>query len=531
MHALRLLFFLLVFVITYNSNSKEYSVLDFGALGDGEQLETQFIQKAIDQATVNGGVVVFPAGNYVTGTIYLKNNVTLNLQKGAAILGSHDLSDYPENIPEYNFFRKGVILRALIFADLKENISIVGEGTIDGQGFAFPEPKDKKINSYSVRPYVIWMVQCKKVRIEGIKLQNGPFWMQHYMACENVRIHNIEVYNHGNKNNDMLDIDGCKDVIISDCRGDTDDDGITIKSTHAKPNENITITNCIISSHCNAIKCGTESNAGFKNITISNCVIKPSVDKDVTFGKPGGISGISLEVVDGAEMNGVNISNIMMDGPEVPLFIRLGNRARGYDKSLPKPGIGSLQNIMISNITAFNAKKYGSSITGIPNHPVKNITVENLRFYYEGGGTQKNANATIDEKEGKYPEATMFGILPAFGMFIRHAENITMRNIEFYTYSEDQRPPIILDDVVLGKLINIQADIHASASFISANNVKDILIENPFPSKQCTSLINIIGDRSKSIRLSGIERRNFLEVFTISDGVDKNEIILEKFFE
>lgn len=525
------LLFVSLFVTSLFSIAKEYNVKDFGAAGDGKQLETQFIQKAIDKANETGGAVVFPAGNYVSGTIYLKSNVTLNLQKGATILGSHKLEHYPENVPEYTFFRKGIILRALIFAEQKENISIIGEGTIDGQGFAFPEPKDKKINSYSVRPYVIWMVQCNKVRVEGIRLQKSAFWMQHYMACENVRIHNIEVFNHGNKNNDMMDIDGCKDVIISDCRGDTDDDGITIKSTHAMPNENITITNCILSSHCNAIKCGTESNAGFKNITISNCVIRPSSDTEATYGKPGGISGISLEVVDGAEMNGVNISNIVMDGPEVPLFIRLGNRARGYDKSLLKPEIGSIQNIVISNVTAFNAKKVGSSITGLPNHTVKNVTMENLRFYYDGGGSKGDAEKEVDEKERSYPEATMFGVLPAYGMFIRHAQNISMRNIEFYLDAEDERSPMIIDDVVNGKFENIQADIQPSATFIQANAVKEILIENPWPTSKCAKVICISGDHLKSIRLSSIQKNKFNEIFTISDDLDRKEISVGNLFD
>ena len=522
---LSVLIMLSLFVVC-PSIASDFNVLDFGAKGDGKQMETDFIQKAIDKANENGGVVVFPSGDYVSGTIYLKDNVTLHLQKGATILGSRDLSDYPENIPEYNFFRKGIIKRALIFAEQKENISIIGEGTIDGQGYAFSEPKDKKVSSYSVRPYVIWMVQCEKVRVEGIKLQNSALWMQHYLACENVRIHNIEVYNHSNKNNDMMDIDGCKDVIISDCRGDTDDDGITLKSTHAKPNENITITNCIISSHCNAIKCGTESNAGFKNITISNCIIKPSSDTEVIYGKPAGISGISLEVVDGATMDGVNISNIVMDGPEVPLFIRLGNRARGYDKSLSKPDVGSLQNVMISNITAFNAKKTGSSITGIPGHPVKNISMENIRIHYAGGGSGADAKKTVDERESKYPEATMFGVLPSYGMFIRHARSITMRNIEFFTEAADDRPPIILEDVQEGSIENLKATIHASVSMVMARAISEISILNPQPSSVCQSVINIAGAGSKSIKLTAIDKRKFHKLFMLSDGAKQDEVSL-----
>lgn len=510
--------------ITFSAFAEEFNVRDFGALGDGKTVETKAIQKAIDACTKLGGIVLFPAGTYVSGTIYFKDNVTLHLQKGATILGSTNLSDYPENLPGYTFFRKGVIKRALIHGDGNENIAIEGEGTIDGHGSAFLGPFPKGVSSYSVRPYVIWMVECKNVRIEGVKLQNSAFWMQHYLACENVYIHNIEVYNHSNKNNDMMDIDGCKDVVISDCLGDTDDDGITLKSTHERPNENITITNCILSSHCTAIKCGTESNTGFKNIIISNCVIRPSRDTVVIYGKPKGISGISLEVVDGAEMNGIHISNIVMDGVSVPLFIRLGNRARGYDKNLPKPEIGSIQNITISNITAFNVKTYGSSITGIPGHPVKNVLLENIRIFCEGGGTDKDALREIPEKETSYPEATMFGNLPSYGLFIRHAENITLKNIELYFETEELRPALYLEDIEHGKFLDIQADMNSNSPFMQGNNVRDIFIKNPWTANPCLAVIDIKGEQSRSIILSDIDKQKFNEVFKASGEVDKGVV-------
>ncbi len=526
--AVLVLFFTMVsFVVS----AKEYNVLDYGATADGVKLNTEIIQRAIDDATEGGGIVVFPAGKYLTGTLYLKSNVSIRLEKGAVLLGSTDLIHYPENLPDYSFFRKDVIKRALIYAENVENISIKGEGTIDGQGSAFEEPKDKNISSYSVRPYVIWMIKCKNIKIEGIRLQNSALWMQHYLACEKLYIHNIEVYNHSNKNNDMMDIDGCKDVIISDCRGDTDDDGITLKSTHAQPNENITITNCILSSHCNAIKCGTESNAGFKNITISNCVIRPSRDREVIYGKPDGISGISLEVVDGAELNGVNISNIVMDGPIVPIFIRLGNRARGYDKALPKPGVGSIENVHISNVTAYNAGDYGSSISGIPGYPVKNISMENVRIFYSGGGTPADADKSVDEKEKSYPEATMFGKLPAYGMFIRHAENVRFSNVEFYLAADDRRSPFFLEDVKHGQFRDLKADINQNTSYMKANNVSDIFLANPVSYTKSKAAIEIQGSQSSTIRLSDVNKKQFGEIWIASDEVSRDEILTSNIFE
>jgi len=511
--------------------ANEYNVVDFGAKGDGITIETQAIQKAVDACSKTGGLVIFPAGKYLSGTIYFKNNVTLHLQKGSIILGSTKMVDYPANLPKYVFYRSGKIERALIYAENCENIGISGEGTIDGQGDKIYKANGEKVESYGERPHVIWMIQSKRIRISGIKLQNSSLWMQHYLACENLRIHNIEVYNHCNKNNDMIDINGCKDVVISDCRGDTDDDGITIKSTHAKPNENILINNCVISSHCNAIKCGTESNMGFKNIVISNCIIRPSQKREVIYGKPDGISGISLEVVDGAKMDGVNISNIVIDGPQVPLFIRLGNRARGYDKNLPKPQIGSIENITISNVTAFNADITGSSITGIPGHTVKNITLDNVRIFYKGGGTLEDANRLIPENESDYPEATMFDNLSAYGLFVRHVENISLKNIEFHLQNADKRPALHLANVKNAKIINLQAGIDANTSLIYGKDIKDIFIQNPRPKNQCASSIDIHGKQSESIRLTDVYTKYFKSIYKISGGANKKEVMLGNLFK
>ncbi|RLD78931.1 MAG: glycoside hydrolase [Bacteroidetes bacterium] len=526
--------FLLIIIFSTSILSvfaNEYNVMAYGAKGDGNTIETQAIQNAVDACHKTGGIVVFPAGKYLTGTIYLKSNVTLYLQKGAIILGSTKMADYPENLPEYTFYRSGKIKRALIYAENCENIGISGEGTIDGQGNMIYKANGEAVKSYGERPHVIWMVQSKRIRINGIKLQNSSLWMQHYLACENLHIHNIEVYNHCNKNNDMIDINGCKNVIISDCRGDTDDDGITIKSTHAKPNENILINNCIISSHCNAIKCGTESNTGFKNIVISNCIIRPSQKRDVIYGKPDGISGISLEVVDGAKMDGISISNIVIDGPRVPLFIRLGNRARGYDKNLPKPQIGSIENITVSNITAFNADITGSSITGIPGHMVKNISLENIRIFYKGGGTFEDANRLIPENESDYPEATMFDKLSVYGLFIRHAQNISLKDVEFHLQSNDKRPALYLENVENVKIINLQAGIDTNTSLIYGKDIKDIFIQNPRPKSQCLSSINIHGNQSESIRLTDIHTKYFKTIYKISGGANKKSVMLGTLFK
>ncbi len=514
----------ILILISSSTFSRKYNVLDFGAVADGKTVNTDAINKAVDACSQTGGIVVFPAGDYVTGTIFLKSNVTLQLQKGATILGSTSMTDYPPNVPDYKFYRQGKILRALIYAENCENIGIEGEGMINGRGGSIIKDDGKSVKTYGERPHVIWMVRSKHIRIEDISLRNSALWMEHYLACEDLYIHNIDVYNHCNKNNDMIDINGCKNVVISDCRGDSDDDGITMKSTHKMPCENILIDNCVISSHCNAIKCGTESNAGFKNIVISNCIIRPSKDTVPTYGTAIGTSGISLEVVDGAEMNGISINNVVIQGTVVPLFIRLGNRARGFDKDLPKPGSGSIQNITISNITAYGTYNYTSSITGIPGHDIRNVTLDNIRIFSKGGGTIKQFKREVPELETDYPEAVMFDELPASGLYVRHVQNITINNVEFHFETKDMRPALYFDDVKGVKILNLSSGMEKELPMIFGRNIKNVFIQNPLPDKKCKSAIEVTGSTSKKIRLTEVDKQYFKKLFETSDGAEKNVV-------
>ncbi len=484
----------------------EYSILEFGAVSDTSVLSTAAIQKTIDKCNFSGGgKVIVPAGNYKSGTLYLKDNVTIYLEKGATLYGSPFLKDYPENDPDFTFFRKGSLKRALIYAEKRTNIALEGEGTIDGQGAKFWIPEGSKLDSYAVRPYLIWLIQCTNVRTEGLHLRNSGLWMQHYLACDNVYIHNIDVFNHSNKNNDLMDIDGCHDVRISDCIGDSDDDGITMKSTSGRANENITITNCVISSHCNALKMGTESSNGFKNIVVSNIVIRPSKVTDHSIeGTPRGHTGIALESVDGGILDGVVISNIRIDGPLCPIFIRLGKRNRPYfnGQKFDKPGV--LQNISISNVIATGAQKNGCSITGSPGQEVENVSLSHIRIEFEGGGTKENYLRQVPEKEKAYPEYDMFDDLPAYGFYIRHARNISFSDVQLITKSKDMRPALHLDDVKDSEFdkLKISGSPNSECS-ISTENSSGIRISNSQISGSSTSFLNLKGTNNSGIILTG----------------------------
>jgi polygalacturonase len=288
-------------------------------------------------------------------------------------------------------------------------------------------------------------IQSQDITIKGVTLRNSGCWMQHYLACDRLKIDGIKVFNRNNYNNDALDLDGCHDVIVTDMLADSDDDAITLKSTSPRLCENVRISNCVVSSHCNAIKLGTESNGGYRNISISGIVVKPSADQSSKFfGNDRGTSVISLEVVDGGVLENVQVSNIVAEGTEVPIFIRLGNRARGYYEGQQISHVGTLRNVTISDVTVRDAGSIGSSITGLPGHNVEDITLRNISIEHRGGG-QKTA-VPADEKEKEYPEGTMWGMLPAQGFFVRHARGVVFENIKIRALSEDKRPEYVRED-------------------------------------------------------------------------------------
>ncbi|REA62945.1 glycoside hydrolase [Dyadobacter luteus] len=423
-----------------------YDVRDFGAVGDGLADNTASIQRAIDSCAKNGGKVYVIGGRFLSGTLVLKSNVTIHIAAGATLLGQPHTRFYPYQNSGIRFYGEDWARQALIFCKDQKNVGIEGLGTIDGQGDSFVVTTTKKPDRYKDRPYLLWFAGCENVLVTGVRLQNSAFWMQHYLGCTNVRIDGVKIWNHSNKNNDMIDIDGCRYVTISNVIGDSDDDGITIKSTSELPSEHITISNCVLSSHCSAIKFGTESVGGFRNIAISNCVIKPSAQKTTIYGKPKGIGGLAMEIVDGGIMERVSVSNLVIDGTEVPLFIRLGNRARKHIASAPTPGLGKLRDISISDIQATGAGLTGCSFTGIKGASIENITLRNINIEFEGGGKSSDSNKAVQELEDAYPEGTMFGTLPSYGFYIRHAKNIRMSGISLSYKSSEQRPAFFLSD-------------------------------------------------------------------------------------
>ncbi len=429
-----------------------YNIKDFGAKGDGVTLCTNAINKAVTACSAaGGGVVVIPSGTFKSGTVFMKSNVELHLAPGSVLSASTDHKDFPgQPAAAYRALRDEGGWFAFLFAEGASNIAVTGTGVIDGNG-ALQKPRPSNNKEMDGRPKNIVFISCRQVRIEGIRMRNSAMWNQHYLDCEDVIIDKIEVYNHSNRNNDALDLDGCRRVTVSNSIFDSDDDGITLKSTGAAPAEDIVITNCIVSSFCNAIKAGTESTGGFRNISISNCVVKPSRSTtQPIFNTPRrGITGISLEIVDGGIMEGVTISNITIDGTECPLYIRLGNRARKHTESAPEPSVGKMRNISISDITAYNTGNFSSSITAIPGYYIENVNINNIQLFNKGGlksGEYIAAHTGVKEDEKGYPQPTTWKNLPSSTLFVRHVKNLTVDNLMFGSDAPDPRIPIVAVD-------------------------------------------------------------------------------------
>lgn len=439
------------------ASAADYNILDYGAMADTTVLSTKALQQAIDDCSeAGGGRVVVPAGSYKIGTIILKSNVHLYLEQGSTLFGSTDLKDYRPMKSDYISLRTQTTTIQLIYADKVMNVIIDGYGTIDGRGRAF---KKLSWNDEGItRPHLLRFIQSEDIVIKDITLRNSGCWMQHYLACDRLRIEGVKVFNRHNYNNDALDIDGCHEVVVTNMMADSDDDGITLKSTSPRLCENVRISNCVVSSHCNAVKLGTETNGGFRNINISGIVVKPSSDqREKFFGQWIGSSAISLEIVDGGVLENVNVTDMTVEGTESPIFIRLGNRGRGYLSSgenmeniVPIDHVGRINGVHLDNIQICHAGPMGCSITGLPGYPVENVMLSNISIHHQGGVSSSDlahiADSVKDEKEKAYPEATMWGCLPAKGFFVRHARNIQFSNVQIRTERPDARPDFVRED-------------------------------------------------------------------------------------
>jgi polygalacturonase len=447
-----------------------FNVRTYGATGDGTTIESKAINAAIDAANeAGGGTVYFPAGTYASYSIHLKSNITLYLEQGCTILaaetpaggttsGAYDLAEPNGPWEKYQQFGHNHFHNSLIWGENISNCGITGPGLIWGKGLSRGDNHNLPLaETPGVGNKSIAIRNAHNVILRDFSILKGGHFGVLVTGVDNLTIDNLKI----DTNRDGIDIVCCRNVRVSNCSVNSPwDDAICPKSQsilgYPRSTENLTITNCYVTGgyemgsmlegtwkrlpddtpipRTGRIKCGTESNAGFKNITISNCVFELS-------------RGLALETVDGAVVEDITVTGITMrECTNTPIFMRLGARMRAPAGT----EIGSLKRVIISDIVSSRSQSVFTGaglIAGIPGHSIEDIKIRNVYLEHVGGGTAAMASIVPVEQIKIYPDPKNFGPLPASGFYVRHAKNIEFSNVELAWSQPDARPAFWMQDV------------------------------------------------------------------------------------
>ncbi|MDQ2721261.1 MAG: glycosyl hydrolase family 28 protein [Bacteroidota bacterium] len=481
--------FILLFSITGVTSGQAfvYNVKKYGAKGDGKNIDTKAIDKAIDAANAaGGGTVFFPGGDYLSVTIHLKSNVALYIDQGATIIAATPGEGVQYDLPEkgvneiYQDYGHSHFHNSLIVGENLHDISILGPGKIWGKGLVKDEGKPGQ--NEGIGNKTIALKLCRNVILKDFTIFHGGWFCFLLTAVDNVTIDDIKM----DTGRDGIDLISSKNVHISNTTINAPgDDALVLKCdfslNYPRALENVTITNCQVSGYnegsfldgtflkdgrknpMGRIKLGTESNGGYKNITITNCIFDHC-------------RGLALETVDGAALEDIVISNITMrDIGNAPIFIRLGARQRapeGFSYS-------QLHRVIISNIIAYDvAGDQGAIISGIPGDDIEDLTLNNIHIYFKGGGTKAQSEREMPALINGYPEPDAFGITPAYGFFIRNVKDLKMNDIAVSYMTDDLRPAFVLDNVEGADFQHIRAQRPEGAPIFFLNQVKNFNLFN-----------------------------------------------------
>ena len=507
-------------------NARGFDVRQFGATGDGRTIDSDAINRAIDAAAAaGGGTVYLPAGTYASYSIRLKSHVGLHLERGATILAADTANGRGYDAAEpgagnaYQDFGHSHWHNSLIWGENVEDVAITGPGRIDGRGLIKGLDVDAQGRIIDLNRAIplagnkaIALVRARNVLLRDFQIYRGGHFGILATGVDNLTIDNLTI----DTNRDGIDVDVCRNVRISNTSVNSpNDDAIVLKSSYAlgeaRATEHVTITNSLVSGYdmgslldgtykrtverapdrdgpTGRIKFGTESNGAFRNITISNVVFDRS-------------RGLAIETVDGATIEDVAITNLTMrEVSNAPIFLRLGSRMRGP----PNTPVGALRRVTISNVVVSDADpRYASIISGVPGHRVEDVRLSNVRILYRGGlsldhaarqpaelvntffrppdGTGPREPYAVPERPAMYPEPSMFGVLPAYGFYVRHAAGITFDGVHVGFMRDDARPAFVLDDVRGAELHGVAAQKVAGVPTFVLRDVEEIRVTRSRP--------------------------------------------------
>jgi len=423
-----------------------------------EGTETALWQAKIDAVSrTGGGRVVVPPGVHTVANLTLKDGVELHLEAGAVLQGSTNGLDYgyPDEVRGLPSSQPTAVVRAIGAT----NVAVTGSGVIDGRGQLYDRVLEMGKGRYPKKLRGGWgclrFYESKGVRVEGVTLKDPVTWTCWLHRCEDVTLRGVTVRAHANWNNDGIDLQ-VRNALVENCDIDSEDDALVFKTVDAGwESTNVTVRGCVLSSCASFLKFGTETKGAFRHYDISDCRLLARLPSGIRYGKEArepdygrtttaagaaGSGGIVVAMVDGGQLEDVRIRGIEIgEGVAVPLFVRLGRRnpAKAYPVSY-------LRNVTIEDVrmTAPAASRVASSVTGVPGMDVTDVTLRNVSLVSPGGGTAKEAAASVREAETLYPSAisTFKSVLPAYGLFTRHTQGLKLENVTCRTLAPDARP-------------------------------------------------------------------------------------------
>lgn len=412
------------------------------------QPATAAIQRAVDAcAAAGGGVVRLARGDYTSGTIDLRSGVMLEIAEGARLLASTDLRDYPERRarrPTVQDSNMGMN-QSLIFAEGCERVGIRGGGTIEGRGTPDNFPGEETTGATPGRPFMIRMLDCRQVHVNGVRMRDSPCWMQNYLNCEDLIIDGIHVENQANHNNDGIDIDGCRRVIVRNCFISAEDDALCFKGASQRPTAQVLVEHCRLYSTCNAIKFGTDSQGDFRNVLVRHVELGGPSAALRALKRRKADGGISWETVDGGTVERVRVHDAHVVRSESPLFLRLGDRGRVRPEQA-RPPAGRMRQLVFERITGADNGVRGSFFIGLPERPIEDVLLRDVDIPMDAARAPAIKSADIPHARAEYPDPHMFApVMPARGLWTRDVRGLVLARVRFASPGGDARPMLLGD--------------------------------------------------------------------------------------